>query len=88
LGDNAAEEAPMNRWKVVAPAVVLGAGMMFWVSSSYGTQEYAKKEKKSCTYCHGKMVADKAEMNKNLNTAGTCYKDNDHSLAKCEAPKK
>ena len=34
------------------------------------------------------MVPDKAEMNKNLNAVGTCYKDNEHSLAKCAVPKK
>ena len=26
-------------------------------------------------------------MNKNLNAVGNCYKDNDHTLAKCEVPR-
>jgi hypothetical protein len=62
-------------------------GVSVCTTLSYGTQQYAKKEKKACTYCHAKAVLDKAEMNKNLNAAGTCYKDNDHSLAKCSSPK-
>ena len=49
----------------------------------FGTPEYAKKEKKSCTTCHTKVSSDKTEMIKSLNATGTCYKDNDHSLAKC-----
>jgi hypothetical protein len=49
----------------------------------FGTPEFAQKEKKSCTFCHAKVTSDKAEMVKNLNATGTCYKDNDHSLAKC-----
>jgi hypothetical protein len=31
-----------------------------------------EKEKKSCTYCHGKVVKDQAEMVKNLKPVGTC----------------
>jgi hypothetical protein len=38
---------------------------------SFGTPEYAKKEKMGCTYCHVKMVPDKGEMSKNLNDTGT-----------------
>jgi len=78
----------MLHWKIAAPAMVLGAGMLLCVSSSFGTPDYAKKEKKACTYCHVKMVPDKGEMAKNLTDTGTCYKDNDHSLSKCAAPKK
>jgi hypothetical protein len=53
-----------------------------------GTREYAKKEKKSCTFCHAKVTSDKAEMVKNLNAVGACYKEKAHSLATCEAAKK
>jgi len=74
--------------KLILPATILLSGLSICTSSMYGTQEYAKKEKKSCTFCHAKMVSDKAVMVKNLNTTGTCYKDNDHSLSKCEAQKK
>ena len=78
----------MKAIKLMLPISVLMGGFMICTSSMYGTPEYAKKEKKSCTFCHAKVLTEKAEMAKNLNTAGTCYKDNDHSLAKCEAPKK
>ena len=72
--------------KLVAPSAVLFAGFVLCTSSSYGTPEYSKKEKKACNYCHTKIVSDKTEMAKDLNDTGNCYKSNDHSLAKC-APK-
>ena len=74
--------------KVILPAAVLLSGITVCTSSMYGTQEYAKKEKKSFTFSHAKAGSDKAEMAKNLKPAGVCYKDNDHSLAKCAAEKK
>jgi hypothetical protein len=74
--------------KIVIPAAVLLTGFVFCASSVFGTPEYAKKEKKACTYCHTKVVSDKAEMVKSLTTTGTCYKDNEHSLEKCTVPKK
>ena len=78
----------MKRHKLVLPAFILGIGFAVCTTSMYGTPEYARQEKKSCTYCHSKVSSDKARMLKDLNTTGTCYKDNDHSLAKCSAPKK
>ena len=78
----------MRAIKIVVPAAILLSGFLVCTSSMFGTPEYAKKEKKACTVCHAKVATDKAEMVKNLNTTGTCYKDNDHSLAKCEVPKK
>jgi len=78
----------MRTIKLILPSAVLLTGFAVSTTSMYGTQEYAKKEKKSCTTCHGKMVSDKAEMAKNLNAAGTCYKENEHSLAKCDTTKK
>ncbi len=77
----------MRSLKLVLPAAIVLTGFFVCTSTSYGTAEYTKKEKKGCTYCHTKQSADKAEMAKNLNDVGSCYKDNDHSLAKC-APKK
>lgn len=71
------------RLKLIAPAAVLVGGFLVCTSSVYGTPDYAKKEKKTCNYCHSKMSSDKAEMAKSLNDTGTCYKTNDHSLAKC-----
>jgi hypothetical protein len=69
--------------KLVAPSAILFAGFVLCASSSYGTPEYSKKEKKACNYCHTKIVSDKTEMAKDLNDTGNCYKSNDHSLAKC-----
>ena len=77
----------MRRMQLVIPSAILGVVFLVFTSSIHGTQAYAKKEKKGCTYCHGKVVKDQAEMVKNLKPVGTCYKDSDHSLAKC-SPKK
>jgi hypothetical protein len=74
--------------KTVIPAAILASGFLICTSSVLATPEYSKKEKKSCTTCHGKISTDKAEMTKNLNKTGNCYKDNDHSLEKCEPAKK
>jgi hypothetical protein len=78
----------VNSLKIAIPSAVLVAGFLTCTSISFGTPEFAKKEKKGCGYCHAKTVPDKAEMAKNLNDTGTCYKDNGHSLAKCSAPKR
>jgi hypothetical protein len=63
----------MRALKLVLPAAFLMTGFLLCTTASYGTQEYAKKEKKACTACHAKMVSDKAEMAKNLNDAGKEY---------------
>jgi hypothetical protein len=78
----------MGKLKVFMPALILAAGFAVCTSSVYGTPEYAKKEKKSCTFCHEKVMSEKAEMAKNLKPMGKCYKEHDHSLAKCEVEKK
>jgi len=74
----------MRALKVVLPAAVLTAGFLICTTASYGTPDYAKKEKKGCTFCHAKlepMKDGKSEaMLKNLNEAGTYYKDHNHSL--------
>ncbi len=77
----------MRSLKLMIPAAIVLTGFFVCTSTSYGTAEYTKKEKKSCTTCHAKQSPDKAEMNKNLTETGTCYKENGHSLEKC-APKK
>ena len=70
----------MRVMKLVLPAAFLLTGFLVCTSATYGKPEYAKKEKKACTFCHAKMVTDKAEMVKNLNDAGTYYKEHNHSL--------
>lgn len=56
----------------------------FFLSLANAKPEYAKKEKKNCTFCHVKMGS------KELNDAGKYYKAHDHSLEgyKAEMPKK
>jgi hypothetical protein len=77
----------MRPIKVLIPSAILAGGFLFCISTTYATPEYGKKEKKSCTYCHMKVVKDKADMARNLKAAGACYKENDHSLAKCSPSK-
>jgi hypothetical protein len=78
----------MRAIKVAVPAALLMAGFVLCTMSSYGKQEYMKKEGvKSCTVCHGKVEAKEA-MAKNLNETGKCYGANDHSMAKCKVPDK
>jgi hypothetical protein len=69
----------MRALKLILPAAFLMAGFLVCTTSSYGTQDYAKKEKKSCTFCHSKIEAKDA-MPKNLNDAGNYYKTHDHKL--------
>ena len=64
----------MRAFKLVIPAALLTAGFLVCTTASYGTQEYAKKEKKGCTFCH---VSGNS---KELNDAGKYYKEHDHSL--------
>jgi hypothetical protein len=69
----------MHTLKLVVPAVVLATGFLVCTTASYGKQEYAKKEGKSCTFCHAKIEGKEA-MPKNLNDAGKYYAAHDHKL--------
>ena len=73
------EEMKMRAMKLVLPAAFLMTGFLVCTTASYGTQEYAKKEKKACTFCHGKIESKEA-MPKNLTDAGNYYKTHDHKL--------
>jgi hypothetical protein len=68
----------MRAFKLMLPAVLLTAGFLV-CTTAYGTQDYAKKEKKACTFCHGKVEAKEA-MPKNLTDAGKYYQSHNHSL--------
>jgi cytochrome c553 len=70
----------MKTLKLALPAAILGAGFLICATASYGTAVFAKKEGKTCVYCH--VAAGK----KDLNDTGKCYKSNDKSLAKCPVP--
>jgi len=67
----------MNLLRVFFALAVFGGSMLTFVNAK---PEYAKKEKKACTYCHpaGKM--------KELTDAGKYYKEHDHSLEGYTAP--
>ncbi len=78
----------MRTLKVLIPASVLALGFTVLTSNVKATPAYAKKEGKSCTYCHSKVSSNKEEMVKSLNDTGKCYRENEHSLAKCPAPTK
>ena len=79
----------MRTLKLVVPAGIVAAGILLCTSVSYGTMEYSKKEKQACTVCHVKVGAAEAmKKDPNLTDTGKCYKDNDHSLAKCKVPEK
>lgn len=54
----------------------------FFLSLAQAKPEYAKKEHKSCTYCHVKMGS------KELNDAGKYYKEHDHSFQGYKEEKK
>jgi len=69
----------MRALKLVIPAALVMTSFLVFTTASYGTQEYSKKEKKACTFCHGKIEA-KEGMPKNLTDAGKYYKEHSHSL--------
>ena len=71
----------MKLIRVLAALAVLSGSLMM-ISNSSATPAYAKKEGKNCKYCHSAMPPSA----KNLNDTGKCYKEHDHSLAKCSAP--
>ena len=61
-------------------AVSILSGTLLSVASA--KPEYAKKEGKTCTFCHVKMGS------KELNDAGKYYKEHNHSLEGYKAPEK
>ena len=67
----------MSKLKLFAPAVILAAGFaLLTTTASYAKPEYTKTEKKACAYCH----VDAKAKPKELNDAGTYYKEHNHSL--------
>jgi hypothetical protein len=67
----------MSKLKFVVPAVILAAGFVALTTEvSYAKPEYTKAEKKACTFCH----VDAKTKPKELNDAGTYYKEHNHSL--------
>jgi cytochrome c551/c552 len=68
----------MKTLKVMA-ALLIG-GLTLSATLMFGKAEYAKTEKKGCTYCH----VDVKKSPKELNDVGKCYAKNKHSLKGCE----
>lgn len=64
----------MKLLKFALPALVMGLGLTISSTTSFAKPEYAKKEKKTCTFCHVKMGS------KELNDAGKYYKEHGNSL--------
>jgi len=70
----------MRTLKLAVPAGILITGFLVCTTATYGKPEYAKKETKSCTFCHGKIDSNKEAMAANLTDAGKYYKDHEHKL--------
>jgi hypothetical protein len=70
--------------KILRALLVAAIASGFFLSIAQAKPEYAKKEKKSCTFCHVKPGS------KELTDAGKYYKAHDHSLEgyKAKAPTK
>ena len=67
----------MRLLKILVAVSVLSGALL---SVATAKPEYAKKEGKTCTFCHVKLGS------KELNDAGKYYKDHDHSLKGYKAP--
>jgi hypothetical protein len=61
--------------KTTLPAAIVGGGILLFTTASYGTNEYAKNTRKTCTFCHEKLASDKEAMKANLTAAGKYYKE-------------
>lgn len=64
----------MRLVRLFAPAALAITGLFLLTSDSQAKKEYAKKEKKGCTFCHTKAGS------KELNAAGKYYKEHNLSL--------
>jgi hypothetical protein len=64
----------MKALKFAVPMLPLVAGLLFNSAASFAKPAYAKKEAKTCTFCHVKAGS------KDLNAAGNYYKDHNYSL--------
>jgi hypothetical protein len=69
----------MRLLKILFAVSILSGALL---SVATAKPEYAKKEGKTCTYCHVKMGS------KELNDAGKYYKEHDHSLKGYKEPEK
>ena len=63
----------MSKLKIALPAAILLGGFLVCTTASYGTAEFAKQTKKTCTYCHAVKGAPNKENAKELTDAGKYY---------------
>ncbi len=71
----------MKALKYFVPAAILALGVAITATNTQAKPEYAKKEGKTCVYCHVKAGS------KDLNDAGKYYKEHNHSLVGYQPPK-
>jgi hypothetical protein len=55
--------------QLAVPAALIGFGLLFNTTASFGKKEYTAKEKKGCVFCHTSATS------KELNDAGKYYKE-------------
>ncbi len=68
--------------KILRALFVAAIASAFFLSLANAKPEYAKKEKKACTFCHVKAGS------KELTDAGKYYKEHNHSLEGYKEPEK
>jgi len=68
--------------KIFRAFAIVSTVTVLAVPFAIGTPEYAKKEQKSCTFCHTAFGKP------DLNDAGKYYKEHDHSFRGYEERKK
>ena len=71
----------MKIFKLGLPALIVGAGLTMYLTPSYGTVEFAKKEKTKCATCHATATPKKGASE--VNPVGACYKKS-KDLAACK----
>ena len=59
--------------KLIAPAAILAAGLLFNVTNSPAKPDYTRRTKKDCDFCH-------PPNSRELNEAGVYYRDHKYSL--------
>jgi len=59
--------------KLIAPAAILAAGLIFTVTSSPAKPDYTRRTHKECDFCH-------PPNSRELNDAGIYYRDHKYSL--------
>ena len=67
------------KMKLIAPALILTAGLFFSVKSSPAKPDYTRRTGKDCEFCH-------PPNSRKLNQAGEYYRDHRYSLKGYQPP--